>query len=75
MKYDWILDVLTDLRKFANVNGMDTLAGQLEDAELIAAAEIASRSETVMESVGVGPVGDKETTGIHTEAIGKRARA
>ena len=42
MKYDWILDVLGDLRAFAQANGLTSLAEQLEDTTLIAAVEIAS---------------------------------
>ena len=42
MTNDWILDVLADLKAFARTNGMTVLAEQLDDAVLIAAAEIAS---------------------------------
>ena len=41
MHYDWILDVLTDLRTFAKTNGLPALAEQLDDTSLLAAAEIA----------------------------------
>ena len=40
MKYDWILDVLGDLRSFAQKNGLKALAEQLDDTALVAAAEI-----------------------------------
>lgn len=40
MHYDWILDVLTDLKSFAVTNGLTVLAEQLDDASLIAAMEI-----------------------------------
>ena len=42
MKHDWILDVLADLKVFAQENGLATLAEQLDDAELVAANEISS---------------------------------
>lgn len=41
MQYDWITDVLTDLRAFARTNGFDRLAHNLDDTLEIAAAEIA----------------------------------
>ena len=45
MQNDWILDVLADLKSFATANGMNALAEQLDDATIIAAAEIASEAE------------------------------
>lgn len=39
---DWILDVLADLKVYAETNGLSVLAEQLDDARLVAAAEIAS---------------------------------
>ena len=42
MANDWILDVLTDLKTYANKNGLSALADQLSETTLIAAAEIAS---------------------------------
>jgi hypothetical protein len=42
MTHDWVLDVLTDLKAFAERNGLMALADQLDDAAMIAAAEIAS---------------------------------
>jgi len=41
MHYDWILDVLTDLRAFAATNGLTDLAAQLDDTSAVAATEIA----------------------------------
>ncbi len=43
MQYDWIIDVLTDLRGFARENGLNSLALQLEETTLLAAAEIANK--------------------------------
>lgn len=41
MQYDWILDVLIDLKGFAAQNGLTVLAEQLDDTTLVAASEIA----------------------------------
>lgn len=46
MNYDWILDVLNDLKTFAAANGLKALAENLDDASLIAASEISRLSET-----------------------------
>lgn len=40
MRDDWILDVLTDLRGFAEQKGMDATAEILTDACLLAAADL-----------------------------------
>ena len=42
MRNEWIIDVLADLRAFAELNGMDATAAQLEDASLVALAELSS---------------------------------
>jgi len=42
MANDWIIDVLADLKAYATKNGLSALAAQLDDASLVAAAEIAS---------------------------------
>lgn len=42
MRNDWILAVLTDLKTFAQDNGLGGLSEQLDDTMLIAAAELAS---------------------------------
>lgn len=41
---DWILDVLADLKTFASANGLVALAEQLDDTQLVAAAELASQA-------------------------------
>lgn len=41
MQNEWILDVLADLKGFADQNGMTTLAEQLADARLVAGVELA----------------------------------
>lgn len=40
MQYQWILDVLSDLKVFAKSNGLAALAEQLDDTSLVAAGEI-----------------------------------
>jgi hypothetical protein len=40
MSRDWMIDVLADLRSFAGANTMPGLAECLDDAILVAAAEI-----------------------------------
>lgn len=42
MANDWILDVLSDLKAFANKNGLSALERQLDLSEAVAAAELAS---------------------------------
>ena len=49
MANDWIIDVLADLRTYAATNGLTALAGQLDDATLIAATEIASTNDKAPE--------------------------
>ena len=45
MKYEWILDVLADLNAFAELNGLEALAHQLEDTRRVASTEISARRE------------------------------
>ncbi len=51
---DWILDVLADLKSFAMANDLGSLAEQLEDTSLIAAAEIASQADEARERRNAG---------------------
>lgn len=57
MTQDWILDVLSDLRRFAAQNGMNALVEQLDDTLLVAAAEVASWDASK------AMAGDGKTTG------------
>ncbi|MEM8554651.1 MAG: hypothetical protein AAGF71_07455 [Pseudomonadota bacterium] len=41
MTDDWVLDVLVDLKSFAQQNGMFNLAEHLDDTLIVAAAELA----------------------------------
>lgn len=45
MRHNWILDVLTDLKTFAAINGLPALAEQLEDTQLVASAELGDLNE------------------------------
>lgn len=45
MQNEWILDVLADLKQFAQQNGMGALATQLQSTRLVAARELASFGE------------------------------
>ena len=40
MTNDWIIDVLADLKSFAQANGLPALAEQLDDTTLVAASEL-----------------------------------
>ena len=40
MSQDWMIDVLSDLKKFAQQNGLVALAEQLDDTILLATAEL-----------------------------------
>ena len=42
MGHTWILDVLADLKSYAERNDLPRLADQLDDAAVVASAEIAS---------------------------------
>ena len=44
MGHKWIIDVLADLKSFAQANDLALLADQLEQTTNVAAAEIASNS-------------------------------
>ncbi|WP_300517273.1 hypothetical protein [Aliiroseovarius sp.] len=44
MSNDWIIDVLTDLRAFAERNGLEASADVLDDARLVILAELASQA-------------------------------
>ena len=55
MRHDWIIDVLTDLKKFARSNDLDALAEQLDAAELVAKVELTSRGE----GAGFGRCGEQ----------------
>jgi hypothetical protein len=41
MSRNWIIEVLCDLHGFASANGLPLLADQLEEAQVVALAELA----------------------------------
>ena len=43
MHHEWIIDVLSDLKSYARMNGMTALADQLSDTALMAAVELANQ--------------------------------
>ena len=65
MANDWIIDVLSDLQAFATKNDLTVLSEHLDEAKLIAAAEISS-----VEARETGPVraGAKRTGNLHWAA-------
>lgn len=71
MKYDWILDVLVDLRTFAQANGLDALAQELEQTRMVATVEI----EASGEMTGAWPHGEDRTTGSFAGRSRTGARA
>ena len=60
MRSDWVLDVLADLRSFAQANDLPLLAEHLDDTAHVATAEFAARDER---SALSGHAGDTEQTG------------
>jgi hypothetical protein len=44
MKLDWMLEVLSDLKKFSLENDMKLLAEQLDDVQMVALMEVAQAS-------------------------------
>ncbi|WP_413855571.1 hypothetical protein [Albidovulum sp.] len=66
MRYDWILDVLTDLRAFSQTNGLEALAAQLEGTLRVAETEIGqlrARPDAVLIPDRGGNPGDVQTGG------------
>jgi len=67
MRDDWILDVLADLRSFAEQKGMDATADILTDACLLAAADLkrdeARRQQELMD---LNDYGAGNISGINT---------
>ena len=64
MSHEWMIDVLKDLKKFAQTNGLMALAEQLDDSLLIAANEIRN-----VESVQEIPGNHANTNGILSGAL------
>lgn len=58
MHDDWIIDVLTDLKSFAEANGLPFLALSIEQTRRLAEIELASRlaENPSLRTPGGGPV-------------------
>ena len=52
MTNDWIIDVLTDLRKFSATNSMGRLADRLDDTIALATSELTAHQRTERSRVG-----------------------
>lgn len=70
MPKDWIVDVLSDLKAFAERNGLSATAAGVEDAALVAIAELASLEgfESVIE-----PAPPHRTSGAPMNGLTGRA--
>lgn len=71
MAHEWIIDVLLDLRTFAAENDMKALAAQLDDTKLMAAIEIASKTEGMAIDAAYQDIGLR--TGPNAFGASKRA--
>lgn len=59
MGHDWIIDVLADMRSFARQNDMPLLGAQLDDAMVVATAEVADiRARPHRQKLDDAPQGD-----------------
>lgn len=66
MRSDWILDVLADLRTFAQSIDLPVLAEQLDDTAIVALAEIASLEERTQARGHEKDI----PTGVHSGELG-----
>ncbi len=57
----WIIDVLGDLRTFAELNGLETLAQELDRTSDVAKAELASSKGTAQTVLAGHVAGNTET--------------
>ncbi len=55
MGYEWIFDVLKDLKAFAEANDMPELAAKSAEALTVAAAEVAARTNGTLENHSAVP--------------------
>lgn len=68
MAHDWIIDVLTDLKAFANANGLPALAERLEETNIVAQIEIASQTK----GAGIGLCSNDVAVGRNLRGAGMR---
>ncbi len=66
MRHDWILDVLADLKVFAQSSDLPGLAEQLDDTAMVALAEIAAHEERTRGHAN----GNTKASGENTGAVG-----
>ena len=64
MTHEWILDVLADLKRFADLNDLPGLSDRLDDTRMVAAAEIATLIKE--HAGGIRPITEAE--GRHTRS-------
>ena len=71
MGHDWILDVLADLRRFAQLNDLPLLAVQLDETAIVANAELS----ILKEGAPVTVRGDAAETGqiFHQAGVSRRS--
>lgn len=75
MRREWIIDVLADLKAFAEHNGMDATAASLEDAALVAIAEISSHADPrAMVEARVSRPEDRQLGANVTELFSRRGQ-
>jgi hypothetical protein len=55
MGYEWIFDVLKDLKAFADANDMPELAAKSQEALTVAAAEVALLTKGTLENHSAAP--------------------
>lgn len=60
MAHDWMIDVLADLRRFAQANGLTRLAERIEETEALAAQELAAPAEATDGTARAGTRGAGE---------------
>ncbi len=70
MTNDWVVDVLTDLRRHAALNGLPKLAEALDEVVLVAATEIASKQS--WSPARCWPAARSEAAGIEFDRAGWR---
>lgn len=73
MQHEWLIDVLADLKTFARGQGLGALAAALDDASLVAMAELTSRARA--EAVRKGAGENDGETGSVTYLFAERGHA
>lgn len=71
MSNEWIIDVLTDLKAFADQNGLEASADVLDDARLVVLAELASVAGGKAEIA----LGHESQAGTHPLVLAGRGHA